>query len=269
MDDKERERILSTIRKLAELANPEHNAFENEIANASAKMQELMDKYNISLLEVMNTSQRSEDLFDQVTCDVILGSVKTWHWAMAHCIDRITQTKHFSTGRFGKSKYGKNVRGASMSFFGAPDSIATAKFLFDKWIVTIDNMAKQETAAYCEHLTFTYGVTNPIKNFRKIMQQSDALLDENDHPNAWRQSWLRGVIAGINAALDEQEKARAAETTFALVKVSEAIELAYTAISVHFTHVSHASGGSTFNRGAYALGHAVGKSLNLTRKELP
>jgi hypothetical protein len=269
MDTQARDKILGTVRKLAQMANPENGAFPQEIATASAKMQILMDQYNISMSEVLFEEQNKngkKQEFDSATSQGMLGAVKRWHWTLARDIAKITGTKYYASGSYGatlRDKSKTNVRGHCMSFFGIGQACTLAAELFDEWVVLIDDMGKKAVATYIQEMTILYEEEmkfQGVKQFRHLSGLGD------EHPNVWRNSWLEGVAMGIMYSLLEQEKERTAQTSTALMVVSKAVEVAYKDYSAHFRTMGGGSSGK--NHDAFHAGHTVGKTLKIGSKRI-
>jgi hypothetical protein len=99
----------------------------------------------------------------------------------------------------------------------------------------------------------------------KQMRHMRRLYDE--HPNIWRNSWLDGVVRGIDDALYEQEQARTEQTSTALMVITTALTAAYQIRSSSFRRSGHSSN-SGHNSSAYTSGHAVGKSISIGNKRI-
>ena len=264
MSNEERKKILETVRRLSELANPEKNSFEHEVAAASAKMQKLMDEYQIQWAEVMLTDEEVHTQhFTEMMAHIMIGRLKKWHWGLGRTIARITGTKHFSHTGYGHTARDpkRSVHGDIMSFFGPKDSIALACELYDHWVVLIDDMAKIATSAYVKELTITYADEMEFMSVKQVRH----LNLGSEHPNVWRDSWLLGVIAGINESLNVQEKERSKETSTALAVISKELAVAYKEMTNRSNFKTVTPGRSSDNLGAYDAGHEVGKTLNLSK----
>jgi hypothetical protein len=271
MDKQARDKILDTVRKLAQMANPENGAFPQEIATASAKMQTLMDAYNISMSEVLFEEQNKnghKQSFVSATSKGMLGSLKRWHWQLARCIAKITGTKYYATGGRGATlrwKTRSDIRGHHMSFFGIGKACTLAAELFDEWVVLIDDMGKKATAEYIKEMETWDWVKKQMAS-KGVKQVRHLRYLEEEHPNVWRNSWLEGVASGIMASLLEQEKERTTQTSTALMVVSKAVEVAYKDYSSNFRRMGGGSSGK--NYGAFNSGHAVGKTLRIGSKRI-
>lgn len=264
--DNVRESILNKVKGLAAIANPESGAFPGEIANASAVMQRLMDKYQTSWEEVVLTQKEVSDHFVGIDSQSIIGSFRVWHWALGRVIARITGTKHYRTGAFGTTLRDKKKKthGKRMCFFGSESTAQVAADLFDLWVVLIDDMAKAATAEYVRKMTIDCADDmreQGVRQFRHL--QGLGTL----HPNIWRDSWLEGVIAGINSALYEAEHARDEQTSTALMVIQEKVLVAYEEFSAGWQSVNTSS--RSGNLAAYKAGVAKGKTINLNSHKSP
>lgn len=292
----DRNAILAKVKALAAMADPERNPNPHEVAVAASKMQELMDQYNISMLDVMAEATDNRDTFTEKSCEGILGQTKQWHWGLARVIARITSTRHFSTGAWGvtlREKHSKTEgkhKGSRMTFFGSKGSVEFACELFDKWVVRIDDMSVKATSEFIKERMQDPDVIERMQR-HNVKQYRHLKYLGSDHPNAFRTSWLLGVIIGIDNALYEQEQARKktkvevsytkdsddgsihrgqkveVHTSTALAVFTEKLEVAYHERAKHFRTVNSRGSGNT-NYGAIAQGKAVGAKINLTSKEL-
>jgi hypothetical protein len=216
MDNRsERDVILAKIRKMLELADPERGGTQGEIENAARMAKMLLDKYNISMLEVMNERKSDPNLFTSREATYAVSQMKAWHWSLARAIDRIVGTRHYSTGAIGKSaKSAKTARGDTffrlnkMCFYGMEENIKVACDLFDKWCVRIDNMAKEATRVYIQELEEEFAeemLDQRVKQVRHLRGLGDR------SPQTWRTSWLDGCVSGIHSALHDEEERQADE----------------------------------------------------------
>lgn len=267
LTNEEREKILAKIRALANMANPENGAYEQEIETASKAMQRLMDQYSIGLAEVMAASADGKGSLEFTTevSSSLIGSLKQWHWGLGRVISKITGTKYFATSRYGRTvrdPKGKEKNGHSMSFFGTEQTAKLATQLFDVWVIDIDRMATKAVSDYMKELKEQYADEMEASGIKDIRHMHLG----NDHPNTYRDSWLAGVITGIDAALWAAEKERTVETSTAIVLVSNAVEVAYKDRSRGFKHVNTSRVNGNF--GAFASGREVGKGINLTSKKI-
>lgn len=263
----ERDKALATIRKLAAIANPESGAFPQEIATASAKMQKLMDEFNVSMSEVLfsNPSSSAHSAFDYCQSKALLGRLKAWHWRLARCIGMITQTKHYATSGYGKTTRDprKNASGHRMTFFGVPQACQVAADLYDEWVMLIDDMAKKEVSNYIQNLTHKYRHEMKVMGVKQVRH----LYLGNEHPNIWRDSWLDGLTFGVLQSLEQSQAERSKQTGTALMVMSKAIELAYDDFSQNFQKkVTNRIGNG--NASAFGAGKKTGEGIRIGSKRL-
>jgi len=289
------ENILKKIRALAVMADPTRGGSKQEVETAAKMMQKLMDQYNVSLLEVMNTKGVTAETFVSLTSEGLLGAVKPWHWALAAVIGRIMSTKHFATGGYGVTLREKhsgtdgNHKGQRMSFFGAKQSCEASCELFDLWVVELDRMAVNATSEYVKAMQRDPGWQElmgeqGVEQFRHLIGLGSA------HPTVWRGSWLIGLIGGINKALDESEAERKLLGTTAHASLTEIkrgdpivhlnnvqtgivlfqreLQTAYQAYAKSQGMRTTTTRSSRANWDAHSKGEAVGRQIKLTSRRL-
>jgi len=265
----ERERIIAQVRKLSDLANPESGAFEGEIANASAAMQRLMDKYSISMGEVYESKNAEiDEKFASQNADAMFGAVRSWHWTLARVIARITHTRHFSTGthvKYGdapkKTLYGyERDWGKTIGFYGKETNAEIAASLFVEWLNKLTLMAMQATGEYCTTLVAAHNALGSyqVKSAYRISNL------RHRHPNVYRVSWIEGCLSAMMKSVREQESDRSKSTSVALMVVDKKIEVNWQEFSKHMNHVSLEA--TMTNMAGYSAGEAVGSTLHIGQK---
>lgn len=272
MTDSAKTAQLEMLRKIARLADLERNPSRAEAEAAMAKLQSLMDKYQVTLAEIMNdnTSPRKGEV--QFTTHrgnkIVVGGIRAWHWSLGRAIARVTNTKHFLSNTVGKADRegakAKAKMGGVMSFFGPEASARAASELWDQWLITIEGMAKTATSGYIEELKVLY-VEEMEEQKVKDPRHLRGLGEE--HPTVWRLSWLAGLLAGIHDVLNQEERKREENTVTAIVVVNERLMAEWKDFSAGMKTVvtPSPSGG---NYGAYLSGKQTGKGMSLTRKQL-
>jgi hypothetical protein len=210
-EQSEREKWMSKIRGMLALADPERGGTQSEIEAAAAMAKRLMDKYNISMLDVMNEEKMDPNLFVAKTSSFSVSKMKAWHWALARAIGRIFGTRYYSSGSWGKSERDKNnthkgnYRIAHMTFFGIKTNVEVACEMFDKWAYRIDQMATVATSDYLEEMKEEFEEEMMLQHVKQV-RHLQGLGDRS--PQTWRTSWLDGCLAGIHTALTEEEEKR-------------------------------------------------------------
>jgi len=269
---KSRKKIIEQVRKLSEIVNPDSGAFEGEIANASAAMQRLMDKYSISMAEVHEAGNVViDEAFKSKNADAMFGVIRSWHWQLARVIAHITHTKHFSTGKYTdddkpmKTVYGyERSLGKTIGFYGKESSAELASQLFVEWLNKLTLMALEATSVYCKELVTEYNELNRgIRSVNSAYRISGLM---GEHPNVFRQSWLQGCLSAVSKSLQEQEDSRTKNVSLALVVFDENLAAKWKLFSKGFNTVS--SGGNDFNTLGYAKGSEVGATLHIGQKSM-
>ena len=258
-----RTKIIETIAKLSAMMNPDANAFQGEINNAAAKIQELMDKYSISQAELqaaqVDSSRKDFDQqFATKTAEYTIKGIKAWHWALAKVIAEITHTKNFSRG------YGTRHH---MQFFGESANSEIASNLFAEWVQIIEAMAISATDDYWKIVMKKYNYAGWLKD-KKANGYSDKFMETvpyEERTTYYKISWLDGCVLGIKHAVHKQEEKRSQEVSTALVVYEEKVELAYKSLELRFrtVKVNHARGSSNIGRDqGYEAGSKIKIGLN-------
>lgn len=251
MDDK-REKIIDRIRKMMALTE-DSGAFAGEISAASGKIQELMDKYSITEMELLASQDKdSAPQFEAACSDAVLFTVVAWHWELAHLIARVTHTKTYMKSIYSSDGFVKSTekkanktkrphRANTMVFFGDPSNVAVAGMLYLEWLMKLDNLSEEAAKKYSKVERAKYGFADT---------------------KAYRRSWIKGCLDGMRATISEQERSRSEEMTKAIVLVSRALLEAYSIHAAHFSTRRGSSGGRTNSQG-FQDGHNVGKGMSL------
>lgn len=254
-------KILELINKLSVLSN-DVGAFQGEISNASAKIQELMEEYSISQLEVMeylHDTQNKEmsDVFDSNSCGVVHLHIKRWHWQLASIIAKITMTKHYATGK-------------RMAFFGTKENVAVAIGLYELWFENIEKTADKATKEHRREILRKYG---DRKNFFRWVSENYP----EDDPRYFRTSWISGCISAMFEKLREEEIARevgektdeeTSNNSNALVLFNSSLAKAYIEFSLDFRRVNVSRVSKGYSHAGYVRGKAFGSSVRIGSKEI-
>lgn len=249
MATKTKSEMIETVRKLAALAAEESGAFKSEIGIASAKIQELMDKYAITWEEVHGAeadrqSKEFEKAFQAQAADFQHNRVQKWHWDLARLIAAATHTRHY-------------LSGSHMAFFGTQENRVAAAMLFDTWLHAIASMADTELTHYRREMIRKHG---DKPNFFSS-------LPEEESCKYYRNSWIDGCISGMHKNVRTQEKERKPEVSSALVLYKADVDKQYEVFSKGFRSVvTHGSNGH--NSTAYQRGIAAGSNISVTAKPI-
>lgn len=251
-----KEKMIDTILKLGAIASQDSGAFAGEMANASAKIRELMAKYSITEFDLNmrkadKESKEYASMFTDKPASFKFKQTQAWHWRLANIVARATQTRHY---RRGNSAYGRQFR-----FFGAEKNAEIAADLFAEWVVAISHMASVATHENTMALVRKYGAK---KKFYSTIPQDEV-------PKHYRDSWIDGCLAGINEALSEQEREDTKTRSTALVLYKAEIDKHYEIFAKASRMTTVRVGGhSGFNGAAYTEGKKVGKGINITAKKV-
>jgi hypothetical protein len=111
------EKIIQTIKKVLELSK--NNPSEEEAKAAALKAQELLAKYHISMAEIEDISDTTEEI-SEVSVDV---PAKKWKYSLATIVANNFRCKHFYYGKGTVVFYGHKT--------DAEVAAETFKYLFD------------------------------------------------------------------------------------------------------------------------------------------
>lgn len=246
----DKNKIIDLISKMSNFT-ADTNAFQGEISNASAKIQELMDKYSITWTEIHSLqadkqAAEYEKEFSTKSADYICNKTQKWHWELARLISRVTHTRHYTSNNH-------------MTFFGTGENIEVATYLFTLWLSNINEMSKKAMNANQRNLYKKY--PDIKKNFNRTMA---AEHPEEENSKYFRSSWISGCLEGMSHNVTEQEKNRTKETGSAMVLYEEEVFKRYAeyAKKKHFSHVS-IKGTSGYSSSGYEAGKLVGSEISI------
>lgn len=255
MTSEQKDKIIDLISKMSALTATDSGAFQGEISNASAKIQELMDKYSITWAEVHGKmadkqSKEFEDAFTTQNSDYVHKKVLKWHWKLARIIARVTHTKYYVT------------RDTTMVFFGTTENASIASSLYTLWVANITKMAKDACEVHRKNMVEEYG--NRPKFWTSLPKELQ-----------WRyyfNSWIDGCLDGMNSNVYEQEQHREKEVEKAIVLYTRKVEEEWDNFteSMRFKKVNTAGNGSSvFSNAGYTSGKTTGSSIKIGSKGVP
>lgn len=179
-----REFLLKAIHTLA-AKTVENGATHAEAQAASAKMLELLQKYNLSMSEAQSFAEQEQDDLDRDT--VILGSRDHEYAARGQA------WKRNLAYRVGAACFCVVLTSrATATFIGYKKDIEIAKYIYQYLITTLEEAVKSETKEFTDAMVKKYNLPN--KSF----------LTGSSHPNTYRNSWLDGAVNAISKTLREQ-----------------------------------------------------------------
>lgn len=255
-----RRKILERVVKLSNMVSPDANAFQGEINNAAAKIQELMDKYSISAEDVEAAKSGADSKQDEAFTEgsgCKIDGIKPWHWVLANAIARVTHTRHYAL---------TNRTTAWMKFFGRGGNSEVASSLFSEWSQVIEAMAESATDDYWKVVMKKYHYADFLKQ-KKLGLTHGKFMDSvpyGERTTYYKRSWLDGCVDQIMQAVREQEKTRTDETSTALVIYDEKLTEAYNDFSKNFRSAKSAVRKTRgYSEVGYGAGREAGSTINI------
>lgn len=269
MENIERQKILDTIYKLSQIANPDNNAFANEMAVAATAMQRLMDKYSISPEEIFSIQNKEIDNFFEKQTDCMFGRISRWEWWLAQIISKITHTKHYSQSIYaekGKETIKGDIRfyGKTIGFWGRETNVASACSLFQLWLVQINVMASIATSDHCRTLLKLYNAEAGHHIYNNAYSIPNL---GSSHPNIFKTSWLEGCMSAISRSLSAEEAERSDKTSMALAIYDKNLQEEWEKHSSHFRK-NKVRDNSRINMTGYLQGLSDGSNIHINQKNL-
>jgi len=254
MEENKRDKIIDQIGKLSAMTSADSGAYQGEIANASAMMQRLMEKYCITWAEINEHKQAEqakemEEEFKSHSAEYVHKNVKAWRWRLARIIATITHTKHYS------SSHADNT--FSMVFFGVKENSEIASALYNEWVISIERMARKATDDNYKELVNRYG---------DIAKHNRAALG-NENPRYFRVSWIDGCITGMSRAVEAEEDKTITSSQNALALYDKKVAEKYRELSKYFTKIN-TSVSRGYSSAGYTKGLETGSSIKLGSKRL-
>lgn len=193
LDPTLQEKLLDRIRALFALGDKDRNNSDVEAETATKKAQELLQKYNLTMSEVLDTEDKiSDGIVDESSKEMKKSSLSTWENALACIVAECCECKSYTTEtRRGKSK------SYDIRFVGTQWDVAIAKELF--------------------------------KYLHETLLRKSRINYKNNLP--YQRSYLEGACARLNQRVEEQNelfrKQQIENQKFALMVVNkkDAIQL--------------------------------------------
>ena len=252
----DKQKVIELIAKMSTLTE-DSGAFQGEIAAASAKIQQLMDKHAIEWNDIHGYRANKQEkemskVFTSKMSDFQHGSLKKWYWQLARVIARATHTRHYSWGK-------------RMTFFGVEQNAEIASQLYLLWLGNIDQMSKKAKKESFAELRKQY--PELIEQYGKnIIGELNRRYPELG-TQYFTQSWISGCIAAMNENLREQEVQREEVSTNAITLYKEEVDKEYSKMSKGFKTVNTSSS-SGFSGIGYAKGREAGSNISLGSKPI-
>lgn len=219
------ERIIEKIRKCLALAN--NNPSEEEAKAAALQAQKLLAKYNISISDVEEVENTSEEIVEQAVWykDIVKGVARAWKYELAGIVAKNFRCKHFFYGRKGVAFYGHKT--------DAEAAAEVYKYLFGMG----DRLANR----------VTYRV---LRQYHRQGQSAQVSGIYN--------SWVKGFLKGLREGFDKQCTALA-------IVIPEDVKTAYAEKSKTFKSANLGMENTGFNEDAYNDGFVTGKGAMAQR----
>ncbi len=237
MDNINISKILERIQKLQALAN-DNGASESEVNQATAHIQRLLDKHNLSLEQIEPVKQSDIQFTTEKNAKKKLMG---WEFNLAHTLASNFYCKVLTIG-------------SDIQFIGTKSDIQITINLFRSVRVLFDAMASKRVTEYTRRMFTEFGITDT-----RHLQGAQSL-------KTFRLSYLAGAVNGLAQKLREQ-RATSDQSITALVVRRDLV--AKTAMHEKYPNIrSVAFGNASFNQDASTQGFIDGKNINL-HKELP
>jgi hypothetical protein len=270
----DRNKILEMIAKASRLTE-DAGAFQGEASAAAAKIQELMEKYAISQMDIQNyiadkQEKEFKESFESVQSEFQHNNVQEWEWSLARLIADITMTRNYASGIGSHRRYNGKYY-AKMVFFGAKENAEAAAELYALWHENIERMAEQARRENLKSLKRKYG---KMKKLRHFIQDN---FPEDD-PKYFRASWIRGCLNAMHNKVYEERKAREQEretskegstgSQNAIILYKAEVDKAYTEMAKYGFKKVKTKGSRGFSSEGYRRGQETGSKIRIGSKQL-
>jgi hypothetical protein len=266
-----RKKILEMISKLTKLTSKDSGAFQGEIDNAAAKIQELMDKYSISQAEVdeaknEQAAKTMEEEFKTQTAEYVIKGIKKWHMDFAQAVAEMTHTKRipsvYSSG---------NSQRAVMNFFGVKENTEVASAIFVEWVQIIQIMCESAVDDHWKYLMKEYDYAGHLKEKKESGYGDEKFQDRipyEERTTYFKPSWLQGCVDSIISSVRQQNAKRAKEMTNAIVLYKEKVEEKFIEAYEGKTEKFNLRSGKVASNIGYSRGREAGSKINLGSKRI-
>lgn len=197
--------LVAKIEKLMALADG--NANEHEAAAAAARVQALMQSYNLEI-EDLNRLRGEKAQHQEVRIvhvpflglkgKGVVNQRTSWEVDLASCI----AANNFCRALFTK---------VSVVLVGTEANLEACAYVYAQLTARLWALSAQERNTYVRKTQAMYKargeVINPDYQTNKMGAYDPYVLKGGDNPNAFRRSWLEGAVMGVAAKLYEQKRA--------------------------------------------------------------
>lgn len=233
-----KEKIITRIQKLLALSKDSNSA---EAASAAALASRLLTEHNLTLSEV----EIREERYSRTSIRTASSTFQEWEIQLSTSIARLFSVKVIL-----------NTKGRVRSylFFGTPTDSQIAAYTFEQLRNRLTVLVSEASAERTEQYKRKFGT-------------SPRWATGQDHPKAWRTSWLVGAVLGIRRTVQEQiaknkETIKASTSSTALIHLKD--QLLEEAYSFEFPELGQREMyGSTENLDAQQKGYTVGRKMDI------
>lgn len=242
--------------KIAKLANLsiENGATESEAAAAAAKMQHILNNYNLT----------QADLAPDIAAKKNPMVAKTVKLTRRYEIPEIRPTRHGQPWkrnlayRLADATFTTALTGsATATFLGAETDVETAVYMFEYLSGVLDEMARVYTAQFTDDKIAELGYEN--KSF----------LRGEFHPSVVRNSWLAGAVNTVTKSMNKEQKDFASQSNKAgamvTARATAAKAYAMEQYKTAFKRKGFVPGDSKRNWDAYADGKEAGEKITVAK----
>jgi ElaB/YqjD/DUF883 family membrane-anchored ribosome-binding protein len=198
--------LARLARKVEKLLALSQSANENEAAAAAAKVQELLQTYNLEIadIEALRGEKKERHQVFMVRVPFVGANGKGWNQRTPWEISLSATVAH----NFFCKTLSTSV---DVLFIGTEANLQTATYVYAQLAVRLWALSAERRNTYVRDTKTYYkdrGITiNPNYQTNKMGQYDPYCLSGSEHPNAWRRSWLEGAVAGVASKLAEQRRA--------------------------------------------------------------
>lgn len=172
MRPEEREKMLDRIKALLNLADKSRNNSDKEAEVAAMKVQELLEKYNIDMAEVLSREDNKnigEIIVDEEV--IIFNKMGSWRKSLFGCVGDLCGVKGYWYSYPHLKKY-------EMRFVGVQWDVAVAKELYKFLFKTLDkNASILYKGEYNKQTSYLVGCCGSL--YRRVQEQNRRIKEQN------------------------------------------------------------------------------------------
>lgn len=181
-DSIDKDKLIERIKALFALGDKNRNDNENEANVATTKAQQLLQKHNLSMSEVIGDSKKIKDgVIDGVARESKKSSIPKWESRLLSIVANATETHPYIEMTYLKveGERGSKARCYKMRFIGTEWDVAIAKELYCFLHSTLTKLANQKYARdFTAQTSYLKGACDQL-SFR-IAEQNRRFKRENE-----------------------------------------------------------------------------------------